>query len=51
MRAIDWLFVVGVVAMVLGPLLTLRLITRKEKREQPPPSERRDNNRAWDEED
>ena len=30
MRAIDWLFIIGIVAVVAGPLITIRMIARQD---------------------
>ncbi len=30
MRAIDWLLIIGIVAMVAGPLFTLRMIAKAD---------------------
>lgn len=30
MRAIDWLFIVGIIAVVGGPLITIRMIAKQD---------------------
>ena len=51
MRLVDWLFVLGVIALILGPLLMLRVIARRDaQRKIPPPSQRRVDD-DWDEDD
>ncbi len=39
MRWIDWVFVIGVIALIVGPLMTLRIIAKADKRRSPPPSD------------
>jgi hypothetical protein len=47
MRAIDWLFVIGILALIGGPLLTLRIIAKQDAERRkgkplPPPQPYRD---------
>ena len=47
MRAIDWLFIIGIVGLVAGPLITLRVIAkqdaaRRKGKPLPPPQPYRD---------
>jgi hypothetical protein len=51
MRLVDWLFVLGVIALILGPLLTLRLIARQDARRKTPPRAAPRKNDDWDEDD